>query len=143
MREVITSDLGELAKVRAFARRAARELAPSLDDDAVSGLELACNEAASNVIRHAYDARNQHRIDFEAGVDEHKLTINLCHDGKPFDQSGIAPPSFDGSRDGGFGLFIIEQCVDSVTYLADGQGRNCIRLTKNLHKGVQQNGNDG
>ncbi len=142
MRQMITSDLEELAKVREFARRAASDLAPSLDGESVHALELACSEAASNIVRHSYQGQTRHRIDLEAVADEHALTINMRHDGKGFDRSAVELPEFDGSRDGGFGLFIIEQSVDAVTYLVDDDGKSCIRLTKNLNKGVQRDGND-
>ena len=50
--------------------------------------------------------------------------------GKPFDPKEARPPSFDGSRDGGFGVYLISQSVDEVCYSRDAAGRNCISLTK-------------
>ena len=37
---------------------------------------------------------------------------------------------FDGSRDGGFGVYIIAHCVDEVRYVHDERGENCIYLVK-------------
>ena len=39
-------------------------------------------------------------------------------------------PLLDGSRDSGFGAYIIAQSVDEVRYYRDERGRNCIALVK-------------
>jgi len=46
----------------------------------------------------------------------------------------VPPPVFDGSTDGGFGLFIISKCVDFVSYSTDMQDRSTILLIKNSKK---------
>ena len=45
-------------------------------------------------------------------------------------KNSVKVPSFDGSEDGGFGVYIIRQSVDDVRYDRDERGRNCITLTK-------------
>jgi anti-sigma regulatory factor (Ser/Thr protein kinase) len=52
--------------------------------------------------------------------------------GATFGPEGVAPPNFDGSRDSGFGLFIIAQSVDEVRYSCDASGRNCVSMVKIL-----------
>src|SRR5262249_60667467 len=56
----------------------------------------------------------------------------LWHDCTVFDPAMVQPPVFDGSRDGGFGVYIIAHCVDEVRYVRDEQGENCICLMKFL-----------
>jgi anti-sigma regulatory factor (Ser/Thr protein kinase) len=56
--------------------------------------------------------------------------IRLRHLGDPFDPSTAPPPALDGSRESGFGAYIIAQSVDEVRYYRDERGRNCIVLTK-------------
>lgn len=67
--------------------------------------------------------------DFEKG-----LQISLQHSGKKFDPTNIEAPVFDGSRESGFGLFIISNCVDSVIYSFDSNNRNTISMIKNFKK---------
>jgi PAS domain S-box-containing protein len=127
----IGSDLKQLRTARAFVRDFCG-VSGLLDDDSVDALELAVNEAASNVMKHAYDGRTDQRIHLEAEAFPGRVSIRLRHLGKPFDPSDAAPPAFDGSRDCGFGAYIIMRCVDEVHYYRDERGRNCIALTKIL-----------
>lgn len=133
IRTSVTSDLRDLAHVRTFVRRACRELAGRpVDRETTAQLELGVNEAASNIMRHAYAGHSDQPICLEAELENGSLVIRLCHKGKTFDPSAVASPSFDGSRDGGFGLFIIDEMFDDVTYFTDDMGRHCTRLVKNL-----------
>ena len=93
-------------------------------------LELAVQEAATNIIRHAYQGQLDCSIRLEMSVDADKVTVCLYHDGRAFDASKVPPPSFDGSRFGGFGLYLIEQSVDRVEYLDEPKARG-VRLVKN------------
>ena len=128
----VSSDLAELARVRAFVRRFCQDLPGSaLDEDRTSQLELAVNEAVSNIIRHAYHGRTDQQIQVETELFTDRISIRLYHWGEAFDPKTVRPPAFDGSREGGFGVYIIAQSVDAVRYSRDGQGRNCICLVKN------------
>src|SRR5262249_50311125 len=62
----VSSALTELARIRAFVRAFCRAAAPApLDEDRLNLLELAVNEAASNMMRHAYGGRTDQRIQVE------------------------------------------------------------------------------
>jgi sigma-B regulation protein RsbU (phosphoserine phosphatase) len=126
----IQSDLKYLEQSRAFVRNVCQTL--PIDPQAVSALELAVNEAASNIIRHAYHEQPGHEIELEAETVGDSLEIRLYHEGEGFVPDPSHKPVFDGSRDGGFGLFIIEHCADVVTYARDERGRNYIGLVKKL-----------
>jgi anti-sigma regulatory factor (Ser/Thr protein kinase) len=101
-----------------------------VDEDRVAQLELAVNEAASNIMKHAYHGRADQRIHLEAEALPSQLLIRLHHLGDPFDPSAVPPPPLDGSRESGFGIYLITQCVDEVRYYRDERGRNCIALVK-------------
>jgi sigma-B regulation protein RsbU (phosphoserine phosphatase) len=127
----ISSDLKQLRRARQFVRAFCRDLPdPPLDEDSVAALELAVNEAASNIIKHAYQGREDQWIHLEAEASPSRLTIRLHHFGNAFDPSTAPPPPFDGSRDSGFGAYIITRSVDEVRYHRDEWGRNCIALAK-------------
>jgi len=128
----IASDLPELRRARAFVREVCQNLpgAP-LDEDSTSQLELAIAEATSNIMRHAYRGRTDQQIQIGAEVFADRIVFRLHHLGESFDPGTVEAPAFDGSREGGFGVYIIAQSVDEVRYLRDEQGRNCIYLVKN------------
>jgi sigma-B regulation protein RsbU (phosphoserine phosphatase) len=128
----IRSDLAALRQARAFVRAFCRALPGSpLDDDRTAELELAVNEAASNVMKHAYRGRSDQRIRLAAEAFDDYVVVRLHHLGDPFDPSAVPLPAFDGSRDSGFGLYLISRSVDSVRYHRDERGGNCIALVKN------------
>ena len=127
----IRSDLEDLRRAREFVREFCR-LVPSgpLDQDDVGALELAVNEAASNIMKHAYHGRADQRIQLEADTFPGRVSIRLHHLGDSFDPAAIRPPALDGSRESGFGIYLMDECVDEVRYSRDDRGRNCISLTK-------------
>ncbi len=128
----ISSDLHELARARAFVREVCRTLpGPALEEDGVSQLELAITEAASNVMRHAYGGRTDQQIQLDAEVFADRIVLRLHHLGETFDPNAVKTPAFDGTQDGGFGMYIIAESVDDVRYYRDERGRNCISVVKN------------
>jgi phosphoserine phosphatase RsbU/P len=127
----IASDLKNLRQARKFVRGFCGNLpgAP-LDEESADALELAVNEAASNIIKHAYQGRVDQWIHLEAEAFPCHVSIRLHHLGDPFDPSAVPVPPLDGSRESGFGAFIISRSVDEVRYYRDERGRNCIALVK-------------
>ena len=127
------SDLKELRRVREFVRTLCSNLpGVRLDEDSAAALELAVNEAASNIMKHAYHGRSDQSIHLEGEVFPDRVAIQLHHFGDAFDPSTVPPPPLDGSRESGFGAYIIASSVDEVRYYRDERGRNCIVLTKAL-----------
>ena len=127
----IRSDLEDLRRAREFVRTVCRDLPGSaLDADSVAAFELAVNEAASNIMKHAYHGRADQWIHLEAEAFPGQVSIRLHHLGDPFDPSAVAPPALDGSQESGFGIYLITQSVDDVRYYRDERGRNCIALVK-------------
>jgi sigma-B regulation protein RsbU (phosphoserine phosphatase) len=132
----LRSDLVELRRAREFVRAFCGEVpAGLLDQDDVAALELAVNEAASNIMKHAYHGRVDQRIQLEADLRPGRVSIRLHHLGDPFDPATAPPPALDGSRESGFGIHLISRSVDDVRYTRDERGRNCIALVKVLRKG--------
>jgi PAS domain S-box-containing protein len=131
MAREIRSDLRDLSRAREFVRAFCATLpGPPLGEDRVAELELAVNEAASNVMKHAYHGRADQRIHLEAEAFGDQVAVRLHHLGEPFDPSAVSPPSFDGSRESGFGLYLMTRSVDDVRYARDERGGHCIVLVK-------------
>jgi PAS domain S-box-containing protein len=126
----IRSDLKELGRAREFVRQFCRSCPAPLDEEKIGALELAVNEAASNIMRHAYLGRVDQWIAIEAEAFQTQISVRLHHLGDPFDPSAIPPPVLDGSQESGFGIYLIQQSVDDVRYYRDERGRNCIALVK-------------
>lgn len=128
---LVPSELGQLQAIRSFVSdNIDRAEGANLDDDDHYQLLLAVNEAASNIVRHAYNGRPGDSITVSSDLYPDRIVIRLSHYGSSFDPSAARPPSFDGSREGGFGVYMIEQCVDEVQYLSAPDGKNTIQLVK-------------
>ena len=101
-----------------------------LNEDDVAALELAVNEAASNIMKHAYHGRTDQWIQLDADAFPGRVSIRLHHLGDSFDPAAVSPPALDGSRESGFGVFLITESVDELRYSRDERGRHCITLVK-------------
>jgi len=127
----VVSDLTELGRIRTFVRSFCREgISPAMTDERVSQFELAVTEVASNIMRHAYRGRTDQLIQISADASADRVRLRLSHTGESFDPKAVGPPAFDGSREGGFGVYIVAHSVDEVRHGRDGRGRNCISLMK-------------
>src|SRR5581483_7849835 len=128
----IRSDPAELRRAREFVRGICRDApGPPLEPDSISALELAVHEAAVNIMKHAYHGRADQWIHVDGEAFPGHVSIQLHHLGDSFDPSAVPPPAFDGSRDSGFGTYIISRSVDEVRYFRDQRGGSCVELVKN------------
>jgi serine/threonine-protein kinase RsbW len=127
----IPSALRELRRAREFVREFCRSApGPPLGEDRLAALELAVNEAASNIMKHAYHGREDQWIHLEGEAFPGYIWIRLHHLGDPFDPSAAPAPVLDDSRESGRGTYIISSSVDRVRYYRDERGRNCVALLK-------------
>ncbi|MCZ2154626.1 MAG: SpoIIE family protein phosphatase, partial [Bryobacterales bacterium] len=128
---VFTSSLSELAAIRKWVQDLwIRWTHGAYTEDALYQLILAVSELASNVMRHAYGGDPSQPVRLSAWVEDGNFCLELAHTGIPFDPDSAKPPVFDGSRDGGFGVFIIAKSVDRVIYTRNDGGWHTIRIVK-------------
>lgn len=126
----LTSNLDELSAVRAWVREVCRRmLTPRLDGERTSRLELAVHEALTNVIRHAYGGERDRPIELVTTLTADEIRVEVRHWGTGLAERSAAEPQFDGSQDGGFGLYLIERAVDRVTYDREADGTWVVRMT--------------
>ena len=127
----IKSHFDELPRIRDFVREfCCRNIQESFGEEDICQLELAVHEAAVNIIRHAYGNRIDQRIMIEAHWLDDKLIFRLKDWGQSFDRDSVPPPVLDGTAEEGFGLHIIDCCVDEVTYIQNEKGKNTVSLIK-------------
>jgi serine/threonine-protein kinase RsbW len=130
----IKSRTDRLREVREFVSERARDA--GFRDDAVHTIALCCDEACTNVIKHAYENAPDRDIDIRVIESERELEIVITHDGKSFDPEDIKPPDMkeylSHYRRGGLGLHLIRSLMDRV-YYKQGNGAKCeVHLVKQL-----------
>ena len=125
-------DVRQLAPMRAFLREVCQESWPGepADEHLILRLTLALTEAASNIILHSFQGQQHPSITLTVEVNDGQADVVLQYPGKPFDPQSAAAPVLDGSQEGGFGVYLIGQCVDEVQYRQDEQGRSVIHLVQ-------------
>lgn len=101
----------------------------------VDKIEVAVDEACTNVLDHAYrNMKPKPPIDLEIHIGEDRMVVDVIDYGKPFDFSRYAPPRFpDHWLDGqtrGVGLYLIHQCMEKVMYETLAASKNRLRLIK-------------
>lgn len=130
----VPSDPDYLGAVRQFIGDFChRHAGARLSEEAMDLIVLAVNEAVANIMKHAYRGWVDRRIRVEAESYPACVIFRLIDSGDLFEApSGVSPPVFDGSRDSGFGVYLMRECMDEVTYHRDEMGRNCMTLIKRL-----------
>jgi serine/threonine-protein kinase RsbW len=110
---------------------------PGVDDEFVYDLQLAVDEACTNIMTHGYAGLSPGSIILELEVDPDKVTVSLTDFGHCFEPSSAPVPNLEAPIEerelGGFGLFFIQQSVDEMDYRVTEDG-NKMTLIKYLRK---------
>lgn len=134
--QTFPANFESLNTVREFVGAVARE--SGMDDSEVYAVQLAVDEACSNIIEHAYGGQNRGEIECTCETDDEGLTIILRDHGQPFDPASIAAPNLSlGLHErqvGGLGLYLMRHLMDEVHFEAQGDAGNVLTLIKR-HKG--------
>jgi serine/threonine-protein kinase RsbW len=121
-----------LDEIRDFVGEIARK--GGFSDKDVYSIQLATDEAASNVIEHAYLGITDGQIEIRAGVKEDTITIILRDTGKPFDTASVRQPNLKGDLSqrqvGGLGIYLMRKLMDEVRYEIQDKGGNLLTLIK-------------
>jgi serine/threonine-protein kinase RsbW len=114
--------------VAEFARRA------NFSDKEIYSIQLAADEASSNIIEHAYAGVDEGKIEIECHVDDDKLTIIMRDQGKPFNPATVPEPNLSADLSdrqiGGLGMYLMRKLMDEVTYKPSAQMGNVLKMTK-------------
>ena len=121
-----------LAAIGEYVTRAAE--AAGLDARSVQGVELAVDEACSNIIEHAYGGEGRGDIEVTYRIDGDGLTVLLRDYGQPFDPDRVPEPDLQApleDRDaGGLGLHFIRQLMDQVRFEFTAGSGNVLTMVK-------------
>jgi serine/threonine-protein kinase RsbW len=102
------------------------------------GVELAVHETCVNIVDHAYRGAGG-RLELlvwlcPAGGRPRRLVVEVHDGGRAFELTEVKLPENAPAAQGGFGLYLIHQLMDEVTYEPQS-GNNKWTLVKNLGNG--------
>jgi len=130
-----------LDQVRDFAGRAAQVCGLIPSD--IYSVQLAVDEAFSNIIEHAYGGECEKTILCTCKIDADGLTTILRDCGQPFDPAQIPDPNIKAELQdrelGGLGLYFIHQLMDEVDFQflppeGSDPGCNILKMVKHKEK---------
>jgi serine/threonine-protein kinase RsbW len=121
-----------LDEIRDYVGKIARE--SGFGDKDVYNIQLATDEAASNIIEHAYENRSDGVLELSCSVQGNTIEIVLTDHGETFDPSEIPLPDLKADlsdrKIGGLGIFLMRKLMDEVHYESRADKSNTLTMIK-------------
>jgi sigma-B regulation protein RsbU (phosphoserine phosphatase) len=127
------NDVREIPRLADFVEEVAAGTSLGMAD--VMSLNLALEEAVTNVIMYAYPSGTDGLVDIEAAHTDGWLSFTVTDSGKPFDPTAAQPVDTSLPAEerpvGGLGIHLVRQIMDEVSY-ARIDDRNVLTLRKKV-----------
>jgi anti-sigma regulatory factor (Ser/Thr protein kinase) len=108
-----------------------------LTEAEVYAVQLAVDEAATNIIEHGYGQECPNRIDVTCEILENGLKVMIYDDAEPFDPASVPEPEINVSleeiKPRGLGIFFMRKMMDDVKYAASSDHGNTLTMIKYHH----------
>ncbi len=108
------------------------------DSDDTFQVNLACDEACTNIIEHAYNGEDNGEIFVSWEIRDDNFIITLHDNGEPFDPATVPKPMIPADpaqisqlQVGGLGLHLMRKVMDDIHFRFDDNG-NVVIMTKRL-----------
>ena len=128
---ILHNEIKEIPQLAEFMETIAFET--GMDQSLAMSLNLALEEAVSNVMLYAYPEGSDGLVDVEAVIRDDRLDFIVSDSGIPFDPTAATPPDLSlDVRDrpiGGLGIYLVKSIMDHVSY-ARVEGKNVLTMTK-------------
>lgn len=122
--------------VRDFVHKLA--IKAGFEEEVAGQIELAVDEACTNVIRHAYNNNRRRKIDIRVLLDSDKIQIRISDTGKGFEPEALPKPDLkayvQSSKRGGLGIHLMRSLMDDVEFRFNPTKKNTVTLTKYKRK---------
>jgi len=121
-----------LDEIREFIAEIARK--GGFTEKEIYSLQLAADEAATNIIEHAYEGVSNGYLNVTCDMVGNRLTITMRDTGKPFDPSKVKQPNLKADLSdrqiGGLGVYLMRKLMDEVRYESNSKTGNLLTMTK-------------
>ena len=125
------NDIQQIDKLTEFIDAIATD--KGLDPSLTMSLNLAMEEAVSNVILYAYPEGTDGIVDVDAILHDDRLVFIISDSGKAFDptqkEAADITLGVEERRIGGLGILMVKNIMDKVAYRRD-KNKNILLLTK-------------
>jgi serine/threonine-protein kinase RsbW len=131
-RKKINASTQNLSDVREFVSRHAEK--HGFTSRQVADVQLAVDEACTNIIKHAYNYDASKELSIELEFDDEKMNVTLTDQGIGFDVERYKKPDLKKQiarkKRGGMGVYLIRNLMDEVNYYVESR-ENVLRMIKN------------
>jgi serine/threonine-protein kinase RsbW len=131
-RLVIPARYAAVAGACAFCASAAVEA--GLSEHAAFHVQMAVDEACTNIIEHAYGGEDHGDIDLRCGIHDDKLVVTIRDTGRPFNPSDVPAPRLGSLVEdlevGGLGLYFMRQVMDEVHFRFSERGNELVMVKR-------------
>ena len=114
----LLNDISQISLLQSFIDEVGEEI--GLEKSLVLKLNLALEEAVSNIILYAYPKEMGKKIMVSVTLKNNDLIFTITDTGIPFDPTLSENPNIDITAEerpiGGLGIFLIKQIMNEVTY---------------------------
>ena len=121
-----------LDEIREFVAGIARQ--GGFNDKEIYSLQLAADEAASNIIEHAYEGIPDGIIQITCDMEGGEIVITMHDYGKSFNPSKVKPPNLKANLSdrqiGGLGVYLMRKLMDKVEYESTPGAGNLLTMRK-------------
>lgn len=121
-----------LEEISRFVVQAAKEA--GLDENAVYSVELAVDEACTNIVEHAYGGDGKGTIECRCTVLDEGLMVELIDHGRSFNPKKVPKPKIGGKlsqvKSRGAGLYLIMNLMDEVNFDFSKESGNRLVMVK-------------
>ena len=95
-------------------------------------LRLVLAEAYSNVVRHAHKDRPHLPVTLRLELHQSNIVLEGWDFGRGYQLENYEAPTPEALQEGGYGWLIMNRLMDRVEYIAQEDGRNCLKLEADL-----------
>lgn len=128
------ANFDNLDEIREFVGEAAQQV--GFSDREIYAIQLAADEASSNIIEHAYTGMQGGKIEIECNVFEGGIKIVMRDQGKSFNPSSVPEPNVNADlsdrKIGGLGMYLMRKLMDEVSYESSAETGNILTMVKRL-----------
>lgn len=131
----LPAEVDSLEKIQAFFAEFVQR--HKLPDEAAADLELAVDEACSNIIEHGYRGMSPGEISLALRLEPDRVAVEIRDHGLGFDPDKIPPPDIhaplEERKAGGLGWYLIGELMDQVEYRREASG-NVLTFSRHLER---------
>jgi serine/threonine-protein kinase RsbW len=133
---IVDSRVERLSEIADFIEHAAHSF--GLNDQDTYDVQMAVDEACTNVIEHAYRGKPDGTIDIECEQRNKELIVTIQDFGERFNPKRVRVPKtgdpLSRRRIGGLGLFFMHKLMDRVEFTSTPGRGNLLSMTKKIKR---------